>query len=196
MAEISKELNSILNENKNPVEVNHSPLNFILLLIFAVISVYFAVMYFNIRNEKTNSNDTQKYEKIIKENIILNEENKRIKKEFNKLKTKKQVIKIVEEKTETKSFKQLYFSDNTKALKCYGYKSATTAIPNICFNKFKDFLNENQKALRFQVIPVLSSKDIKAFEKFDKNTQELLLNGVSVKRVSEVLWKIKKSSRK
>lgn len=53
MAEISKELNSILNENKDPVEENRSPLNFILLLIFAVVAVYFAVMYFNIKMKKT-----------------------------------------------------------------------------------------------------------------------------------------------
>lgn len=60
MAKISKELNSILNENKDPVEEKHSPLNFILLLILAVIAIYFAVMYFDIKNEKTNSNDIQK----------------------------------------------------------------------------------------------------------------------------------------
>ena len=49
MAKISNELNSILNENKDPVEESRSPLTFILLLIFAVIAVYFAVMYFNIK---------------------------------------------------------------------------------------------------------------------------------------------------
>jgi len=229
MAKISNELNSILNENKDPVEEEHSPLNFILLLIFAVVAIYFAVMYFDIKNEKNNSNDTKKYEKIIKENIVLNENNKKIQKELDELKTKKQPIKIVEKKVEikntqdleqlkqenkqlklkieklkntqqnipvtkveAKNFKQLYFSENSQILKCYEYESASTTIPNNCSTKFKDFLNENQKALRFQVIPVLSSKDIKAFEKFDENTQDLLLNGVSIKRVSELLWEMKK----
>jgi len=230
MAEISKELNSILNENKDPVEENRSPLNFILLLIFAVVAVYFAVMYFNIKNEKDNNpSDTQKYKKIIKENLVLNETNKRIKKELDELKTKKQTIKVVEKKVEikntqdleklkqenkqlklkiekinntqqnvpvtkveAKNFKQLYFSENSQILKCYEYESASTAIPINCSTKFKKFLNENQKALRFQVIPVLSSKDKKAFEKFDENTQDLLLNGVSIKRVSELLWEMKK----
>jgi hypothetical protein len=212
MAKISKELNSILNENKDPVEENHSPLNFILLLILAVIAIYFAVMYFDIKNEKTNSYDTQKYKKIIKENVVLNEDNKRIKKELDELKIKKIAIKDTQEleklkkenkqlkikieklnnNQQNKSFKQLYFSENSKVLKCYEYESASTTIPSVCSNKFESFLNENQKALRFQVIPVLSSKDIKAFEKFDENTQDLLLNGVSTKRISELLWQMKK----
>lgn len=229
MAKISNELNSILNENKDPVEESRSPLTFILLLILAVLAVYFAVMYFNIKEERNSTSTTEKYKKIINENIALNEDNKRIQKELNELKTKKESIKIVEKKikvkdtneldnlkkeneelklkveklnktpqisniteSQNKSFRQLYFSENSKTLKCYKYENATTAIPSICFNEFKTFLKENSKALRFQVIPVLSSNDKKAFEKFDNNTQDLLLNGVSVKRVSEVLWEMKK----
>lgn len=222
MANVSSELNLILNENKDPIEEKKSPLIFILLLIITVVAVYFAVMYFNVRDTKIIKDDGDKFKKIIEENVLLTTQNKKIEEELEKL--KKQMVEMLEEriinenenkkaklKEESKnvevikentnitatnvdknSFKKIYFSDKSNHLKCYDYSQIATAPTSTCLNELKPFLEKNSNALRFQIIPVLSDNDEKAFSKFDKETKNTLLNGVSTQRVTETIWQVKK----
>lgn len=218
MANVSSELNLILNENKDPIEEKKSPFIFILLLIITVVAVYFAVMYFSVKGTKLVKDDSDKYKKIIEENVLLTTQNKKAQEELEKL--KKHMVEMLEEriidekenkKAEIKevevikenaniiatnvdknSFKKIYFSDKSNLLKCYDYSQIATAPTNTCLNELKPFLEKNTNALRFQIIPVLSDNDEKAFSKFDKETKNTLLNGVSTQRVTETIWQVKK----
>lgn len=213
MANVSSELNSILNENKDPIEEKKSPFIFILLLIISLVAVYFAIMYFNVKDTKLVKDDNNKYKKIIEENILLTTQNKETQEELEKL--KKQITEMLEEKivnekenkkeelkeddttiipasVDKNSFKKIYFSDKSNILKCYDFSQIAIAPTNTCLNDLKTFLEKNTNALRFQIIPVLSDDDEKAFSKFDKETKNSLLNGVSTQRVTETIWQVKK----
>lgn len=210
MANISSELNSILNDNKDPIEKKKFPILFILLLIITVVALYFAVMYFSVKDTKVPEDKTIKYEKIIVENQSLMTKNRKIEKELEAL--KKQMVEMLENRIinenkdveiketnkvftnniDKENFKKIYFSDKVEIFKCYDFAQASIIPTNNCLNDLMPFLEKNKNAIRYQIIPVLNDEDESAFSKFENGTKSFLINGVSVKRVSETIWQIKK----
>lgn len=89
-------------------------------------------------------------------------------------------------------FTKVYFTKKSKSYKCYNFPAGEIFIPNDCLTKLKVFLDNNKDALRYQIIPVLDKNDKEKYKKFEKEYQNLLLSGLSSKRVSEVVWGIKK----
>jgi hypothetical protein len=50
----------------------------------------------------------------------------------------------------------------------------------------------NKKAIRYQIIGVISDDDIRKYSKYNKNIQELIINGLSIKRIIGISWYINK----
>ncbi len=176
MSDISKELNSILNDEKTFEKEEKSPALFITLIIFFIAVTYFTVFYFSMEN-KTIEKNTQ-FKNIEKE---------------KSLEKKKELIKEkIITKIDRNNFYKIYSSNNVKSINCYDYKPGEINPTLSCLNNLKIFSKENQKALRFQIITVIGNNDINIYKKFKKNIQDLILNGLSIKRISEISWNIKK----
>ena len=203
MAKISRELTSILNENKDPESLdNKSPALFVLLTIVTVAAVYFAALYYN-TTKSDNKKDEKKYKKIYKENQSLKEQNALIQKKLAMIKEKKTEtpVKIekqiqtqakIQEETQKEAkpletnintkkaelnkdtFVSFYNSFDERVLKCYKYEPGSYKPTNSCLNSLKDFL-KNDNALRYQVIGVVSKEDINKYNSFKANVKELIL---------------------
>ena len=189
MSKISKELNSILNEEKEYINEDKSPALFIITIILFVSAIYFFVLYFTKQNN-TNANKTIQATKIIKSKEIRKEDTKQtLKKEKTNLKEKV----ISEEKINKASFQEIYNSSTSNSLKCYDYTPGDFSPSSSCLSNLEDFANKNKEALRYQVIAVVAQSDINTYKEFKENIKQLIINGLSIKRVSEITWNLKKN---
>ena len=200
MSNVSKELNSILNDNKDFETKEKSPALFITLIIFFVAAVYFAVLYMNtmkkldLEKNKIEKLEYKKNTKAENSNYPINKEIITTKKIEGLIKpkeiTKEKIITIT--KIDKKNFREIYYSDKFKTFKCYDYEGANFTPSKFCKKSLINFAKNNKEALRFQVISVISNKDINSYTNFKQATQDLLLNGLSIKRISEITWDVKR----
>lgn len=210
MFENSEELRSILQEEDklnskgfSNTNKSFSPL-IILLLITTGLMIYFGLQNFNIIkkdfgiDEKVDKETLNKVVAFGIENEELKVELKKLKEEMQVLKEKKQEVKIEEKivtinKVNKKNFTSIFNSKNTKILKCYDYAHGNFNPTKTCKKNLKTFVKKNAKALRFELISVMSKKDEDYYKNYKKSTSDLLLNGLSVKRLHELTWYLKKS---
>jgi len=196
MGDVSKELNSILNDDKDYVEEEKSSKTFIFLLIIFVAITYFVILFLNSQEEKNTVS-----KKSIKKTILVEKEIKtqaplqikeKIKETAKVLEKQKNIIETVT-KVDKTNFYKIYNSNNKKVLKCYSYKAASFSATKDCIKSLKEFLDKNKDALRYQIVAVLGESDMAKYKQYNKNIQDLLLNGLSIKRVTELTWYIKKT---
>jgi len=183
MGEISKELNSILNDKEDNEPEKKFPKLFIFFLIIFLTIICFAVLFFN-KQEETKSPNSE----INKSKITIQ------KKEIPKVAVKKVIKeKLPLVKIDKTNFYKFYNSNNYKMLKCYNYKPADFKPAQTCLESIKKFINQNKNALRYQILAVIGEEDINQYKKYGKNIQDLLLNGLSIKRITEITWYLKKN---
>ena len=196
MGDVSKELNSILNDDKDYVEEEKSSKTFIFLLIIFVAITYFVILFLNSQEEKNTVS-----KKSIKKTILVEKEIKtqaplqikeKIKETAKVLEKQKNIIETVT-KVDKTNFYKIYNSNNKKVLKCYDYAEASFTPSKSCLKSLKEFLDKNKDALRYQIVSVIAESDIVQYKRYNKNIQDLLLNGLSIKRVTELTWYIKKT---
>lgn len=110
------------------------------------------------------------------------------------------VTKVV--KLDKKNFKEYYNSSKYNTLKCYDFKAGNVFPTSTCKKNLAKFLKENNKAIRFEVIPVIAEDDNIIFDKlqtniknmdkaFQEKVKEYMFRGLSRERVLESSWHIK-----
>lgn len=194
--ESNKNLTSLLNDDiEEDKKENKSIVLYLFLFVFIIFIIYISI-FFNYEDINKPINikkdfSEQKFEKInVIEKMELTKTNaveKTIQKKSNIKKIAKQDTKI-----NKKSFFSIYHSQKQKVLKCYDYKSGSINPSKKCMKDIDNFLIKNKNALRYQIISVIADDDIKQYTKYTKHIQELIINGLSTKRVIEVSWYMKK----
>lgn len=124
-----------------------------------------------------------KEEKVIQEKEIIKE------------------IKVVDKNLTKEKFKEFYNSAKFNRLTCYDYNAGAIQPSKQCLDKIHNFLDKNKNALRFEIIPVVDSKDKELFDGIEKiklknySTPQRLnkyaLRGLSRDRVLELTWNIR-----
>ncbi len=156
----------------------------------------------NTKDISLNTNNIIENDKLTNENSINNktkEENK-VKKIIKEVIKEKIVTKIVPLNKE--NFKTFYNSQKFKTLKCYDFKAGDVFPTKSCKANLSTFLQNNNEAIRFEIIPVLAEddniifnklkSDIKSHENlFKQRVEEYLYRGLSRERVLETSWYVK-----
>lgn len=187
--ESNKNLNSLLKKDIEEENDIKKPkllyFLFTLLIILISLSIYF--FYEDIKKNiqiKKETTETKLNKKItIKNNIPKN-----MPKSVNTKTIQKKESKISKE-----DFYKLYNSKKQEVVKCYDYKSGFINPSEKCKRSIDIFLTNNKNALRYQIISVVGTNDIKKYDKYNKNIQKLIVHGLSTKRVIEVSWYLKKT---
>lgn len=109
----------------------------------------------------------------------------------------KEVIKekiVVKNSFDEKIFKEYYNKKDFNSYKCYDFKVASAIFPNSCRKSLESFLNKFKNSIKYEVIPVVSQKDIEFFSKkeLSENENEYILRGFSRQRVLDSTFYIKK----
>lgn len=179
--------------------------------IFAILLFTAIIFLFNRQNEIIEDLQSKQKKNVLNEKVLAKDESKIIKpiKEEVEVKTEtiveiKEVIKeikVSDENLTKKKFKEFYNSRKFNKLTCYGYKAATIMPTTSCKENMKNFLEENKKAIRLEVIAVLGKDDIEAFkgieniklENYSKSNKlkTYALRGLARDRVLELSWQIK-----
>lgn len=146
-------------------------------------------------------NDTVIKEPMIKVQNDIKEIKKVKPKEIEKIVIKEKIVtKVVN--LDKKNFKTYYNSSKYNSLKCYNFKAGDIFPTNACKNNLQKFLKENKKAIRFEIIPVISENDNIIFNKMKENikkmdktfqnkVEEYMYRGLSRERVLETSWFIR-----
>merc|ERR1711879_669477 len=75
---------------------------------------------------------------------------------------------------------------------CYDYTIGDFNPTQTCEKKLKKFVTENKDALRFELVAVISKEDEASFKNVANHNLDFLINGLSIKRITEMNWQIKK----
>lgn len=130
-------------------------------------------------NEETADIDLKKIREFQEEIALLKDELFEIKKKKREYKEslEKQVVVIEEKKEKSlekkekpkveikadlilkRNFKKLYNTKKFNALKCFDYEKGSVDLSDVCKEKIKTFIDENKKAIRFELIPIISGND-------------------------------------
>lgn len=198
--ETKTNLSSLLNESTEDNKKKSSNFLYFFIFILVVTIIYLAVVLYSIDNKK----EVKKL--VVTNKIIKIEKTKNLQIIDSKVSKDSKVIKVQNSKVKTPNliknnslnfskkdkFLKIYNSNNYKLINCYDYKAAAINPSESCKNKIAQFLTENKDAIRFQIISVVSEKDINDYKNYDKNIKELIVNGLSIKRIIEITWYSKK----
>lgn len=182
----TKDLENLGNGIKVIPKKSTRKINFLIYLFsfLSLILLVFAIYLFSTKNQSLNQSSNEL--KV---------------KEITKLVVKERVVpKVVDLNNE--NFKKYYNSSEFNTLKCYDFKAGETHLPKDCANKIEKFIKENNKSLKFEVIPVVAKSDNIIYDKikndikdkdskFKEKIEDYLLYGLSKDRVLEASFYIK-----
>lgn len=91
------------------------------------------------------------------------------------------------------NFKEFFNTKKFNLAKCYNYKTFEYMPTKACKESLSIFLAKNKKAIRLEVIGVISKDDIKEASKLskDEKIQKYIVRGIARDRVVEASWLVK-----
>lgn len=116
-------------------------------------------------DETSENFDMQKIKQFQEEIALLKEDLSLIKQKRRSVTKEAKTVEVKEETIKEptiivkNNFKQLYNTKKFHALKCFDYEQGSTTLSNWCKEKIVTFIDKNKKALRFELIPIMSEND-------------------------------------
>jgi len=171
----------------------------ILLIVLIYLSIMFTEeikTFYNDISNKYFSKDTKIEKSIYREKPLEKQvSTTNVRKENTAVEKVREIEKIKEvivtKEATNEDLINKFNTDNFKILKCTNYRIHKYDISDTCKKNLDVFINENKNAFRFEVTATLSQNDIKGYLKYKAYLEEVLMAGISTKRVSEIIWYIK-----
>ncbi|RYA22839.1 hypothetical protein CRU96_11165 [Malaciobacter halophilus] len=173
---------------------------YILITIFTliIISLSAYLLSTNDNSQIAKEDTNKKPQKEVTKNVNSTKEIKDIQKDINKPIIKEKIITkevIVEKKVplSNENFKEFFNTKKFNLAKCYNYKTFEYMPTKACKESLSIFLTKNKKAIRLEVIGVISKDDIKEASKLskDEKIQKYIVRGIARDRVVEASWLVK-----